>query len=112
MPDDANKLATKDGLQQLEDKLCSRLDGHDARMDAMDARFDKLETRMDGLESTMQNVKSELLSHMENIKDQIIRGFQLTEESIRKDCAHVDEVAAIDSRLTKVETQLRQDRPA
>ena len=47
----------------------------------------------------LEHLESKLCAYLDSIKDQIIRGFSLTEESIRKDCAHADEVADIDTRL-------------
>lgn len=63
----------------------SRLDGHDDKFEAIDARFDALDTKLD------------------KVKDEIIRAFRMTEEDIRKDAAHVDELAETNRRVTKIE---------
>jgi|GEM_PF-6455159 len=89
MTDSLNEPVTKDDLKELKDEL----------------KGDVRELRSE-LKGDLQQLESKLCTHMDNIKDQIIRGFQLTEESIRKDSAHVDEVAALDTRLSYVERQL------
>ena len=88
MTDSHDTPATKADLQQVEGKLGS------------------LEIKLENVEVKLRDVEIKLCAYMDNIKDQIIRGFQLTEESIRKDSAHVDEVVALDTRLSRVEEQL------
>jgi len=43
---------------------------------------------------------------LETTKDEIMRAFQMTEENIRKDCAHADKVVELESHVTTIESHL------
>ena len=54
----------------------------------------------------LRNLELRIDTKLETVKDEIIRAFGMTEEKIRKDSAHVDEVTDLDNRVTRVEKHL------
>ncbi len=63
----------------------------------------ELELRID---TKLEFVQNNLQTEMSAMKDEIIRAFQMAEESIRKDSAHADEVVDNKNRISRIENHL------
>jgi len=83
--------ATKRDLRDLEKRL--------------DAKIDRLAARVDRLDRRINSVERRLRADMKNMKDEILRHFDLTVETIRHDLlgANRDEIGVIKDRVTRLE---------
>lgn len=82
MADDSNEPATKGDLSDVETSL---------RADVT-----KLDMKID-------TITAELVNHMDDIKDAILRAFGMVEENIRKDMTHIDEHRGLEQRVAALE---------
>ena len=90
MPDELDKPATKEDINSLESDL---------RAYIIQAR--------DDIKADMNSMQTGLIAHMESTKDQILRAFQMAIEDVRKESVHIDEMAALDNRITRIEEHLK-----
>ena len=70
------------------------------------ATKEELTTALEAVNDKLDAGFSAMMDRLESVQDQMLRAFAMTEESIRKDHSHVDEVADIDNRLNAVEEKL------
>lgn len=94
MTDDQTALATKADLENaIEGLRVSTNSG--------------LNNAIDGLRAELvQHVDEMLDNKLSTLKQEIISAFRMTEEDIRKETAHADEVSALDDRLKHVEAYI------
>ena len=58
------------------------------------------------IRAEIQNGLKPLQGQIASAKDEILRAFQMTEENIRQDAVHPDELAATNQRVDRIEQQL------
>jgi len=58
------------------------------------------------LKEATDGLRAELVVAMNEMKDQILSAFKMTEETIRKESAHADEVAGLDARVQRLENHV------
>lgn len=118
MASDDDEYVTKGYLRAFEDRLQQRFDAKFSKLDSkidnlrvnltksFDTKLDRMamdvDTKLDGLAMSVD-------TKLETIRDQIIRAFEMTEENIRQDHAHVDELASLETRVAKIEKHLAID---
>ncbi len=101
---------TQDDIKTIESMLEKQSSELQSDMSSLkdELRAD-MSSLKDELRADMSNLKDGLQANMENIKDQIIRAFGMTEENIRQDATHVDEHAALKSRVARIEQHVGLD---
>lgn len=111
----AEQPATKGDLARLKVELTEEFDGKlqalsdrfDDKLEALSDRFDaKLLDSSNRVDVKLQELSETFDAKLEDMKDQIIRAIQMTEENIRGHAAHVDEVADLSRRVSRVEDKL------
>jgi len=90
--------ATKKDLRDLEKRL-------DGRIDRLDTKVDRLDTKVERLDAKIGTGEQSLRHDMAKLKDEILRHFDLTVETIRHDLlgANHDEIENIKDRVKKLE---------
>ena len=106
--DEIGKLATKEEIGNLATREeIKKFATKDELKDQIEGLRTELTQKIDTVKVEITTELSQKMDEkFDNFKDQIIRAFRMTEGNIRKDCAHVDEVAAIDNRLSRVEVHV------
>lgn len=106
MADDSNEPATKGDLRALEHSLRSELKdlrtevtNHGAQLASHGAQLTSLRADVASLDKKIDTRTAELVNHMNEIKDEILRAFGMVEENIRKDMTHIDEHRGLEQRV-------------